>query len=300
MSSRRTLILILSLALSGLSAFGIVKYVRGVEEIADAEQVTGTYWVVVDYIPKGMEIQRVLDEDMLVEVTVPLSLKPDTAVNDPRTELVGRVAIADLPRNTPILEGLFLTTDVIATGITERLAEKGMVTVTVGFTQQEAAAYQIKPGDFVNILSVASLTVIEDDAQANLSIDERTDIAFETNRDGIVPFANDARYVYQNAEVLAIDRTLTPQLGEDDGTETDGETQYNNEGLITFAVPPEAVQLILSVGLGDLYLSLVPQNYEPKAIAPIDIGMDLMPAEDPERLTPYGPAGIVEEEVGAE
>ncbi len=285
MSSRRTIILIVALVMSAVSVFGIFSYVKGVEETATAEQVTGTYWVVKDEIPKGTDIDRVIQEGMLVEVDVPLELLPDTAIAEPASELKGNVAVTTLPRNTPIVAGLFLPSDVIATGVTERLAEKGLVTVTLALDQVRTAAYQIRPGDFVNILSVRPAEYVEDPSQSDLPPDQRTDIAYETNRDGIDPFISDARYVYQMVEVLAIDKALTPQLGEN--AEEGATAPAGNQGLVTLAVPPEAVQLILSMGTDSLYLSLVPQNYEPRPLGPVNIDLDQFPAEVAEQLTPY-------------
>lgn len=307
MSSRRTIILIVALLMSGVSAFGILRYVQGVEETAEAEQVTGTYWAVKEEIPKGTDIARVVNEQMLYQVTVPIEDMPDTAVLDPATELSGRVAITNLPRATPILSGLFLAADVIATGVTERLAEKEMVSVTVAVDQIHAAAYQVEPGDFVNILSV--IPVVDDNEPAFTTLSEEqfleltedgeflgsedllNFIAYDRNRDGVLPFVNDVRYVYQNVEVLAIDRELTPQLG--DAVQEEGvEAPATNQGLITFAVPPEAVQIILSLGSDQIYLSLVPHDYVPQSYLPVDIGLNNFPGELEDQLTPYGPDGI--------
>ncbi len=300
MSSRRTIILILALVLSALSVFGIFSYVRGVEDSANEEQVIGTYWVVAVEIPKGTNIERVIAEEMLIQVDVPLDLVPSTIIADPASELGGRVAVTNLPANTPIIEGLFLTADVISTGITERLAEMEMVTVTVSVDQVRSAAYQIEPGDYVNILSVFDYTRPEDPEQQGLPLDQRTDIAFEDNRDGVTAFGADVRYVLQNVEVLAIDQELTPQLGDSAApADEEGAVPDNtvaNRGLVTLAVPPEAVQLILSIGFDHLYFSLVPQNYEPRAIVPIDIDLDRLPGEIAEQLTPYGPNGAVTQE----
>ncbi len=293
MSSRRTIILIFALVISAVSVFGIFNYVQGVEEAASADQETGTYWVVAVEIPKGTDIERVVAEAMLIEVEVPLELRPDTFIADPATELGGRVAVTNLPRNTPVVQGLFLAPDVVATGITERLAEMNLVTVTLSMDQVGSAAYQIEAGDFVNILARQEVIYLEDEELAKLPPSQRTDIPYETNREGANPMAYDARYLYQSVEVLSVDRTLTPQLGDapadEEGALVDNGAE--NRGLITLAVPPEAVQLILSIGEENIYLSLVPQNYAPHAIDPVDIGLDYYPGELQELLTPYGPNG---------
>ena len=87
--------------------------------------------------------------------------------------------------------------------------------------------------------------------------------------------------------MLAIDKELTPDLG-DNGEEA-GQPVARNNGLVTLAVPPEAAQTILSVGIDTLYLTLVPPSYVPKEIPPIVASPQTLPGEDPTRLTPYGP-----------
>lgn len=292
MSSRRTIILIVALAMSAVSAFGIFSYVQGVEDAAQSEEILGSYWVVNEEIPKGTSIQEVQDLGMLVQVDVAIELVPDTAITDPFAELVGQVAITNLARNMPVVTGLFLSAEVVETGITERLAKDNLVTVTLNLDQVRAAAFQIEPGDHVNLLTIAGLEILEDPEQAELPLAQRTDIAFETNRDGVTAFDADPRYLFQDAEVLAIGKTLSTQLGDE---EVEGAGAVTG-GLITLAVPPEAVQLILAVPASSIYLSLIPPTYEAYPIAPIDISRDLLPAEMPEELTPYGPNGLDEVE----
>jgi hypothetical protein len=59
--------------------------------------------------------------------------------------------------------------------------------------------------------------------------------------------------------------------------------------MVTLAVPPEAVATILSVGMENLYLSLVPPDYVPAPVPPVDVNTSTLPGEDPTKLTPYGP-----------
>ena len=99
-------------------------------------------------------------------------------------------------------------------------------------------------------------------------------------------YNQDVRYLYQKAEVLAIDKTLPADLGE--GAAADAAAL--NAGLITLAVPPHVVQSVLGIGAENIYLSLVPRNYEPVPLAPLDVTDLTLPGEDECRLTPYGPA----------
>ena len=291
MSSRRTVILIVALVVGAVAAFGLLNYVRNVEgsvyDNAEPEEV----WVVRLPIPKGTTAEQVLDQNMIVKSEIPASFIPATAIVDPNTELAGLVAVADLPVNAPLVTGNFVLPNIVNTGITDRLEEKGMVTVTLSVDQVRGVAYQIEPGDYVNILDVEGLDQ-EEGPDGEEPVGDPIALGGELAAygvDGSATYDQLARYVYQRAEVLAIDRALTPDLGET--TDETAEPAARNSGLITLAVTPEAVQLLLSVNLNDLYLSLVPPNYEPYPLPPIDYSNQVLPGEDAERLTPYGPTG---------
>jgi Flp pilus assembly protein CpaB len=285
-------ILIVALVVGAVAAFGLLNYVRNVEgsvyDNAEPEEV----WVVRLPIPKGTTAEQVLDQNMIVQSEIPASFVPATSIVDPTTELAGLVAVADLPANAPLVTGNFVLPNIVNTGITDRLEEKGMVTMTFAVDQVRGVAYQVEPGDFVNILDVDPLVNgDEEGAPAEEPVGDPA-AAAELATLGVedpATYEQLARYVYQRAEVLAIDRALTPDLGET--TDETAQPAARNGGLITLAVTPEAVQMLLSVNPGDLYLSLVPPTYEPYPLPPLDYNQQVLPGEDAERLTPYGPAG---------
>lgn len=282
MNSRRTVILIVAVVVGAIATFGIWNYIKNVEgavyENAEPENV----WMIRRPIPKGMTVEEAVLRDLIFEAEIPADFRPPTAVVDPQTELAGLVAVNELAANSVLVTGFFVAPNVISTGITDRLEEKGMVTVSFSVDQVKGAAYLIEPGDRVNILSVkplesAALPESEDETSAA----EPTDTV-----DTDVTYDYLSRYVYQAAEVLAIDKSLTPDLGE---TPADSAAAAGNGGMITLAVPPDAVQLVLAVGAENLYLSLVPSSYEPVPLPPLDYAETLLPGEDGRRLTPYGP-----------
>ena len=86
--------------------------------------------------------------------------------------------------------------------------------------------------------------------------------------DGSVVICNPARYLYQAAKVLFVDKTAVPQPGEITSTGTNAATPSGaaqtsvNTGLITLEVPATAAQLIASIAPEELYLTLLPQNYK--------------------------------------
>ncbi|MEM7340003.1 MAG: RcpC/CpaB family pilus assembly protein [Actinomycetota bacterium] len=299
MNSRRTIILIVAVAVGLLASFGLVNYVRNVEGAVYDNAEPEIVWAVRRPIAKGTTAEQAISQGLIYETEIPAEFKPATSIEDPSLELAGLVAVTDLPVNSPLVVGNFVAPDVVNTGITDRLEEDNLVTVTFNVDQVKGAAYLIEPGDHVNVLSVRPIDdpdTFEALAAEGLSEPaDDADGAAATSEEGgtIATYGYVARYLYQRAEVLAIDRSLAPDLGE---TEEEAEgTAGRNGGLITLAVPPEAAQVILSIGVENLYLSLLPRTYEPVELPPLDYGNTVLPGEDPERLTPYGPDGDVEE-----
>lgn len=293
MSSRRTVILIVAVALGAFAALGLLNYVKNAETGAGEAGSPIEVWVAQAPIPKGTSVEDALDQNLLGQQLVAQKLRPATAIRDPAAELAGLVAVADLPVSMPIVTGSFVSPSIVNTGITDRLEERGLVTVTISVDQVRGAAYLIEPGDFVNIMLERewSTPFFENDPPLDLTPQATTELAAElAEHDATRPLITDlypvdSRMVYQKAEVLAVGTRLTPDLGQTTVEENPEAAQ--SLGLITLAVPPEAAQVILNVGRDSLYLSLVPDDYEPKAILPLDPTTQVLPGESTGRLTPY-------------
>ncbi len=295
MNSRRTVILLIAIVVSAVSALGLSRYVRGLEDDVYGDAALGEVWIVQSQIPKGTPAEQAIGQGLIELTSVPVEFIPSTAIVDPNAELNNLVAVVDLPAASMLVAGNFVAPNVLSTGITDRLEERGMVTVTFPIDQVAGVAGFIQPGDFVNMLVVRPLAF---DAAEEADPEETGG----GTGDGDLPdleeyysnpipasseqslYLENARYFYQKAEVLAVGKSLPLDLGETtEGTEAAAATG----GVITLAVPPEVVQQVLAVGTQNLYLSLVPSSYEPEALLPMDITELLYPAEDETRLTPY-------------
>lgn len=294
MKSRRTIILIVAVALGALAAVGLLSYVQNAQDSAGEANSTVDVWVVAQPIPKGTPAQSALEQGLMAVEPTAAKLSPSTAVVDPDAELAGFVAVADLPVGMPIVTGTFASPSVVNTGITDRLEETGLTTITFTVDPNKGAAHLIEPGDFVNVMSERAWEAPfwEEDPPIDLTPEAKAELEAnlvenEATRPIITDiYSTDARFVYQKAEVLAIGEALTPDLGETVVVEGE-EQQAQNKSLITLMVPPEAVQTILNVGRDNLYLSLVPEDYEPRQMLPLDPTTQVLPGEDAERLTPY-------------
>lgn len=299
MNSRRTVILIVSVVVAALAAVGLFNYVKNAESSAGEEAATVEIWVVKQAIPKGTPIETAIETGLIGIEETAQRHRPPTAVVDPAVELAGLVAITDLPLNWPIETGSFVSPRIIDTGITDRLEERGLVTVTFNVDQTRGAAYLIEPGDFVNVLVEREWDApfFEADPEIPLTEQARVELAsqlekYDTTRPVITDlYPVETRMVYQKVEVLAVGNSLVPDIG-DTPADAEAETAQASDGLVTLAVPPEAVQVILGVGRDNIYLSLVPDDYEPRPMLPLDPTSQVVPGEVEGRLTPYDDAGI--------
>ncbi len=307
MNSRRTVILIIAIVVSAVSALGLARYVQGVEDDVYDGAALGSVWVVQTEIPKGTPAEQAIGQGLISQTEVPVEFIPPTAIQDPGLELDNLVAVVDLPPASFLVAGNFVAPNVISTGITDRLEERGMHTVTFSIDDVGGVAGFVQPGDFVNILVLRDIAYAPEEEEGEEGDGEtggEDGGDATTNADGAggtIPqvdgliyenelptsaeeagYLKSARYLYQKVEVLAVGDALPLDLGE--SASEDDETARS--GLITLAVPPDGVQRILGVGLQNIYLSLIPPTYEPDPILPLDISELLYPGED-ERLTPY-------------
>ena len=302
MDSRRTIILVVAVVVGALAAVGLLNYVRNAESNAGEAGSPVDIWVVKQPIPKGTTAETAIEQQLIGQEEIPQKYRAATAIVEPTTELAGLVAVTDLAVNTQLVAGNFVSPTVIETGITDRLEDRGLVTVTFNVDQARGAAHLIEPGDFVNVLIERdwSTPFFEEDPPIDLTERAAAELAAELeSNDAIRPILTDlfpveSRVVYQKAEVLAVGDSLVPDIGQQPGADEIEERNEANRGLITLAVPPEAVQVILDVGRDNIYLSLVPDDYEPRPLLPLDPTTQVLPGESDGRLTPYdGVEGVV-------
>lgn len=301
MNSRRTIILVVAVVVGAVAAVGLLNYVRNAESNAGEAGTPVDIWVVKQPIPKGTAAETAIEQELITREEIPQKFRAATAVVEPTTELAGLVAVTDLSVNTQLVAGNFVSPTVIETGITDRLEDRGLVTVTFNVDQARGAAHLIEPGDFVNVLIERDWATpfFEEDPPIDLTESAAAELAGELeDNDAIRPILTDlypveSRVVYQKAEVLAVGDSLVPDIGQQVGEELD-ERNEANRGLITLAVPPEAVQVVLNIGRDNIYLSLVPDDYEPRPMLPLDPTTQVLPGESDDRLTPYdGVDGVV-------
>ena len=230
---RRTLTFVIAAVLAVVAALSTYAFLRGTERRAYDDARLVEVFVVTKDINRGMFGEQAIDGEFIEKRNVPSAVRPTTAVTD-LAAIRGKVAFTDLSANTPIVAGLFVDPRSAQVTFSQRIPA-GQVAITVSVDQVRGVAGLLVPGDRVNIL------VNENSTQ---------------------------RYLYQNVEIIAIGTTAAPEAGETQPVTNPG------SGLITFAVPPGAAPKIAFAAQqsGGLYLSLVPPDYQPVDIPPVDAG----------------------------
>jgi hypothetical protein len=302
------LILIAAVVVGAISAFLVFNYVNSADDRARADAREVDIVKVQKAIPKGLSGREAVDAGALVHTKIPAEFKPQTAITD-ESIIADKVAVANY---TP---GQVLVDDMFADAIDNQITFAGRVSdqcgatdpatnkpaqcvgITISVDQVHGVAGVIVPGDLVNILVLPETGNCGAPGTAKGNI-VTTPQGNQAPQQGAVIVCNPARVLYQAAKVLFVDKTAVPQPGEvtSNGSNTatpNGQAQTSvNTGLITLEVPAAAAQLIASVTPDELYLTLLPQNYQPETLGPIDSFPAVLPGEDPAQLTPYGPSGI--------
>jgi pilus assembly protein CpaB len=266
-SSRRTLILIAAVLVGAIAAYALFVYVQGIEQEANDDAELVEVFKIVRDIPKGTFGDEAFAQGLIEEDEIAKEFRPATAITDP-SQITGLVAIADLPANQVVVTNWFVSQQESLSSFST-LLQDNEVAITISVDQIRGVAGLLVPGDFVNMMVAAP---DEEDSATTV-------------------FAQPARSLFSKVQILAVGQTRQLAPGETAETAADGSTaSATTSGLITFAVPAEAAQLIASVTPSEYYLTLVARDHQPEALPPIDPNAPL-PGETGDRLTPYGPEG---------
>jgi pilus assembly protein CpaB len=274
-SSRRTLILIAAIVLGAVAAFALFTYVGGIEDRANDQAERVEVFKIAQDIPKGTFGDEAFSQGLIVPSEIPREFRPANAITD-RAQIDGLVAISDLAANQVVVTEQFVS-QAESLSTFSGLLQNNQVAVTVRVDDVRGVAGLLVPGDFVNILANAN----------NSGSGPGGD---PTGQD---VYDKPARAVYQKVQVLAIDQNRKLEPGESVDVQTETVDGVAGQFLVTFAVPFDAAQRIASIDNPDLYLTLVPRDYQPEPLPPIDVD-EVLPGEAGERLTPYGPDGLAE------
>lgn len=274
-SSRRTLILIAAVVVGAVAAYALFTYVGGIEDEANNNAERVKIFKIVADIPKGTFGDEAFAQGLIEEDVIAKEYKPATAITTP-AQIDGLVAISDLPANQVVVSNQFVS-QAESLSTFSSLLKNNEVAITISIDQVRGVAGLLVPGDFVNVLVTGAAAATE------------TEVT--TGQGGVDVYTTPARYLFQKVQILAVGQTRKLEPGETAATNADGTpVASTTSGMLTFALPAVAAQQIASVEGGSFYLTLVPKDYQPTPLAPLDVNAAL-PGESADQLTPYGPAG---------
>ena len=282
MGSRKIIMLIGSILIGALAGFALLNYVQGVENQAVIDSQPVSVWVVADNIPAGTTASDVLSTGRVVQREIDPDFRPATAIAD-TVQIEGRVAVNNLAANQILVQGMFDDPEVVETTFAD-LVPADHVSISISLDSVRAAGGFVKPGDFVDMITLGDpLPVLGDED------------AFDTSASQ-TPYQRPARYLYRGVRVIAVNKAFVGQEVPEGGS-AEGEGGGGSLTL-TMAIPAEAAQRILSVPESNIVLSLLPEDWSPEALPNIiveDILIDAeLPAEQPALITPYGPEGWID------
>jgi pilus assembly protein CpaB len=249
--NRRVLILVVAVALAGLTAFLTFHYANAADERAFKDAQLVSVYLVKKDIPKGFPGEKALDEGYIARDSIPRKYFPAKAITNVQA-LRGQVALAPLSAGVPVVEGSFVEPRLAQESFAQRL-DKGMEAVTLAVSDVQGVARLVVPGDHVNLMLTA------DKAAAPGA-----------------PAGKETRMVIQNVEVLAVGNSTALQPGEATAQPQNlqaGQVKTVDSGLMTFSVPGiDAERVVHASESGSIHLTLVPPDYTPAPIPPVNDG----------------------------
>ena len=254
MGNRRVPILVIAVALAGLTAFLTFHYANAADERAFKDAQLVSVYLVKKDIPKGMPGEKALDEGYIARDSIPRKYFPAKAITNAQA-LRGQVAVAAMSAGLPVVDGSFVEPRLAQESFAQRL-EKGNQAVTPAVSDVQGVARLVVPGDHVNLMITTEKAA-----------------AGPANAAG----GKETRMVIQNVEVLAVGNSTTLQPGETANIQAQsvqaGQAKTVDSGLMTFAVPAmDAERAVHASQVGSIHLTLVPPDYSPAQVAPVNNG----------------------------
>ena len=268
MSSRRTLILVGAMVIGVIAALLIYNYVQGIDDRANNNAKLVNVFVAKSDIKRGTAGEQAANSKAIEQAQIPQQFKPATAITT-TDQLAKKVALFDIPSNSVIVDGMFVDPATSQITFRERLTNKNFVAVSISTDTIHGVAGFLVAGDEVNMA-----VPVVDLKPAGGSTGFIQDKVFQ--------------YLYQKVYIIAVGSSTVLAPGET----VDPKAGSSSSGILTLEVPADAALWIMTAqDKGSIYLSLVPKDYTATVVPVPPFVVPALPGEDPNQLTPYGPAG---------
>lgn len=239
--SRRTIALVLAVALAALATIALISYIRGLEEEAfEGTEPVGVF-VAKEEIPGGLSADTAISQGLIKQETVPAKVRPEGAIRS-LEEIKGRVAGVTILKDEIIVGPRFVLPGQVK-GVLPIPPDKQAISVEVDIPPGVGGFVQ--PGDRVSLI-------------AQLSITGRA-------AGGATAQATVVKYLLQGIDVLAVgQRVVTVAGAQRQAGAAPATGRQASRVLMTLALTPaQAEQLVFAILNGELYFTLLPEGQKP-------------------------------------
>lgn len=249
-SSGRIIAIVLAVLLAAAATFAIYRYVDGLRDQAYEGAELVEVFVAQGIIPSGASAQAAIDQGFIQRSEVPRESRPDGAITA-LDQIQGLVALDRILPGDVIQRARFGDPATAAATGFEIPEDRQAISFQVGIPPGVAGF--IRVGDRISVI-------------AHIAVPEPGDQVI--GPDGTLVPADDAalaevrsQFLMQDIEVLAVGRRV---VVEQEGQQQD-QIQQTEAILLTVAVTgDQAEQLVFGQAEGSLYLTLLPEGFEPE------------------------------------
>ena len=227
--SRRTIALVLAVALAALATIALISYVRGLEDKAFEGTETVEVFVAKQDIPAGVSGDTASQQGLIERVTVPAKVKPDGSINSLQ-EISGRIAAVQIFKDEIIVGQRFVVPGAAVKGVLP--IPDGRQAISLQVDAPTGVAGFIQPGDRISMI-------------------------VHISRQGQAI----SRYLLQNVDVLAVGTRIVG-AGLAPGATGEAAAPVDQTCcLLTVALTAgQAEQLVFAINVGELHMTLLPEK----------------------------------------
>jgi pilus assembly protein CpaB len=237
--SRRTIALVLAVALAALATIALISYIRGLEDKAFKGTETVEVFVAKQDIAAGTTGDTAGQQGLLQRTTVPAKVRPDGAITS-LEQISGRIAAVQIFKDEIIVQQRFVAPGAALKNVLP--IPEGQQAVSINISGAPAVSGFVQPGDQV------SLIVQTVNRKANGT-------AVTGTGAGVI-----TRYLMQRLNVIAVGTRIVSTATTAAATPE----QQQQGGVFTFAVTPQQAEKLVFAALNTtMYFTLLPPNSQP-------------------------------------
>jgi len=236
--SRRTIALVLAVALAALATIALISYIKGLEDKAFEGTETVEVFTAKQDIAAGTTGDMASQQGLIQRTTVPAKVRPDGAITS-LEQISGKLAAVQIYKDEIIVDQRFVTPGTTTNALP---IPEGKQAVSVAIAGAPSVAGFVQPGDQVSLI-----------------------IQTQNRRAGGAPVTGPGagpitKYLMQNLNVIAVGTRVVSATT----TTSTTEQQQQPAGVFTFAVSPDqAEQLVFATLNTTLYFTLLPPKSKP-------------------------------------